>query len=306
MRTRPTALLAALAILATGGFIAGCGGDDDDGGGAGERQLVNEGELLVGVDTPYPPFEIGQPPDITGYDIEVMNAIADRLELEVTYQDTNFDTIPRDIAQGKFDAVTAAMTILPEREEKVDFTDPYFAADQSLLVTPGSDIRTVDDLAGKTVGAQDATTGEDYANDETGAAEVRPFPEGPDVVQALKAGQVDAAIIDLPVAQDAVEKEGGVEVATVIPTGEFYGFPTAEDNDALREDMNEALQEMKDDGTLNELYMKYFNTEAPESVLTRTNEPLQGTKRDIAEAEGRPRAPLFVRSPGLVPSRRVN
>lgn len=277
MRTRITALLAALAIIAMGAFIAGCGGDDDDdggdGGGGGDLGLIQEGQLLVGTDTPYPPFEIGQPPDITGYDIEVGQEVANRLGLEPTFQDTSFDTIFRDLSQGKFDFVLAATTITPEREQKVDFSDPYYAADQALVVTPGSDIATVEDLSGATVGAQDGTTGEEYANDETDASEVRGFPEGPDAIQALKAGQVDATIIDQPVAVDALEKEGGIEIPTVIPTGELYGIPFATDSDALREQANQALQEMKDDGTLAELYQKYFKIDPPDAVLTGKNEP---------------------------------
>jgi polar amino acid transport system substrate-binding protein len=267
-----------LAIIAMGAFVAGCGDDDDDGDGGGGGEdlgLIQEGQLLVGTDTPYPPFEIGQPPNISGYDIEVVNAVAENLGLQASYQDTSFDTIFRDLSQGKFDIVVAATTITPEREQKVDFSDPYYAADQALVVTPGSDIATVEDLAGQTVGAQDGTTGEAYANDETDASDVRGFPEGPDAIQALKAGQVDATIIDQPVAQDALDKEGGIEIPTIIPTGELYGIPIAQDNDALRERINEALKELKDDGTFDELYQKYFKIAPPEAVLTGTNDQLQ-------------------------------
>jgi polar amino acid transport system substrate-binding protein len=269
MRLRFAAVAAVLAIAAVG-VGAGCGGDDDDdgGGGGNELGLIQEGQLLVGTDTPFPPFEIGQPPNITGYDIEVVNAIAQKLGLDVTYQDTSFDTIFRDLAQGKFDMVVAATTITPEREQKVDFSDPYYAADQALVVTPGSDIKTVEDLADKTVGAQDGTTGEEYANDETDASDVRGFPEGPDAINALKAGQVDATIIDQPVAQDALDKEGGIEIPTIIPTGELYGLPTPEDSDALREQINKTLQEIKDDGTLKGIYQKYFKIDPPQEVLT--------------------------------------
>jgi polar amino acid transport system substrate-binding protein len=271
MRFRLVTLVAVLAIASLG-VGAGCGGDDDDGGtatGAGaDLGLITEGQLLVGTDTPYPPFEIGQPPNITGYDIEVGRAVAQHLGLQPTFQDTSFDTIFRDLAQGKFDFVLAATTITPERQQKVAFSDPYYAADQSLVVTPGSDIKTVEDLADKTVGAQDGTTGEDYANDETDASEVRGFPEGPDAINALKAGQVDATIIDQPVAVDALEKEGGIEIAAIIPTGELYGIPVAKDNTALLGEVNKALQEMKTDGTLAGLYQKYFKTDPPQSVLT--------------------------------------
>jgi polar amino acid transport system substrate-binding protein len=263
--------------------LASCGDDDDEtttgdtgattGGAPADLGTIEEGKLLVGTDTPYPPFEIGQPPDITGYDIEVLNEVAKRLNLDVTYQDTSFDTIFRDLAQGKFDIVAAASTILPDREQTVDFSDPYYLTPQSLLVTPGSDIRTVDDLAGTTVGAQDGTTGEFYANDETEASEVRGFPEGPDAINALRGGQVDAVIIDFAVGRDAVQKQGGIEIAQRIVTNELYGFPVAEDNDALREQVNKALAEMKEDGAFNRIYQKYFKEDPPASVIEGTHEP---------------------------------
>jgi len=277
-KTRLWAVLAALVLAMTATLAVGCGDDDDDGGGdggggAGQPELINQGELLVGTDTPYPPFEIGQPPDITGYDIEVLNEVAKRMNLKPTYQDTSFDTIFRDLGQGKFDIVAAASTILPDRERTVDFSDPYYLTPQSLLVAEGSDVTTVEDLGGTTVGAQDGTTGEFYANDETDASEVRGYPEGPDAINALKAGQVDAVIIDFAVAEDAVSKQSGIEIAQKIVTNELYGFPVAQGNDGLREQVNDALAEMKEDGTFVRLYKKYFKEEPPQSVLEGTHEP---------------------------------
>jgi polar amino acid transport system substrate-binding protein len=271
MRKRLLAYLAALALIVTAGFVVGCGDDDDDGGDSGgggdDLGLVTEGTLLVGTDTPFPPFEIGQPPDISGYDIEVMDAIAENLELEVEYQDTGFDTIFRDVANGQFDITAAATTITPERQEKVTFSDPYYEAQQALLVPEGSDIATTADLGGAVVGAQDGTTGETYANDETDASEVRGFPEGPDAVAALRNGQVEAVIIDQPVAVDALENIGGVTIAEEIPTNELYGFAMAPSNTALADAVNGALTTIKEDGTLAELYQKYFKADPPPSVL---------------------------------------
>lgn len=271
------ALLLALAAL----VAAGCGDDDDENGGgetteaaSADFQTIQEGVLTVGTDAPFPPFEIGQPPNLSGYDIEVMDAIAEKLGLETEYVDTGFATIFRDVANGQFDTVAAASTITPGRERRVDFTDPYYEASQALLVTEDSDIQSVDDVAGKIVGAQDGTTGEVYANEETDAAEVRGFPEGPNAVSALITGQVEAVIIDLPVANDAIEKQGGVKIVEEIPTEELYGFAVAPDNDGLREAMNQALAELKEDGTITELYQQYFNTEPPASVLEGKNELL--------------------------------
>jgi ABC-type amino acid transport substrate-binding protein len=281
-RSRLWAVLAALALVIGALAVAACGDDDDEGGGdttaqgdgAAAPDLIEEGQLLVGTDTPFPPFEIGQPPDISGYDIEVLNEVAKRLNLKPTYRDTSFDTIFTDLANGRFDIVAAASTILPDREGTVDFSDPYYLTPQSLLVAEGeTEIRTADDLGGATVGAQDGTTGEFYAQDDTDASEVRGYPEGPDAINALRAGQVDAVIIDSAVAEDAVSKTEGIEIAQKIVTNELYGFPVAEDNDALREQVNEALTEMKQDGTLERLYQKYFKEAPPQSVLEGTHEP---------------------------------
>jgi polar amino acid transport system substrate-binding protein len=271
-------VLSLVALLATAIVAAGCGGDDDEDettpAGGEDLGLISEGTLTVGTDTPFPPFEIGQPPDISGYDIDVINAIAEELGLTADYTDTGFGTIFRDTAQGQFDTAAAASTITPGREKTVDFTDPYYEAQQALLVPEGSDIASVDDLGGTIVGTQDGTTGETYANEETDASEVRGFPEGPNAISALATGQVDAVIIDQPVAVDAVEKQGGVEIVEEIPTQELYGFAVAPDNDALREAMNEALATLKDDGTIAELYQQYFQVEPPASVLEGTNEQL--------------------------------
>ncbi|MGH8956863.1 MAG: ABC transporter substrate-binding protein [Microbacterium sp.] len=270
-------VLGFVVVLAGALVAAGCGGDDDDddlAGGGEDLGLITDGTLSVGTDTPFPPFEIGQPPNISGYDIDVMNGIAEQLDLTPEYTDTGFGTIFRDTANGQFDAAAAASTITPGRERTVDFTDPYYEAQQALLVEEGSDIASVDDLGGAIVGSQDGTTGETYANDETDASEVRGFPEGPNAISAMVTGQVDAVIIDQPVAADAVEKQGGVEIAEEITTNELYGFPVAPDNDALREAMNEALATLKDDGTIDELYEEYFATAPPATVLEGTNEDL--------------------------------
>src|SRR5919106_552382 len=111
MRTRFWLVLGLVALLATAMIAAGCGDDDDDddGDGVGEELgLISEGTLTVGTDTPFPPFEIGQPPNISGYDIDVMNAVAEDLELTPEYIDTGFGTIFRDTAQGQFDVAAAA------------------------------------------------------------------------------------------------------------------------------------------------------------------------------------------------------
>ncbi|MFM9150260.1 MAG: ABC transporter substrate-binding protein [Solirubrobacterales bacterium] len=229
--------------------------------------------MTVGSDIPFPPFEFGRAPDYKGFDIDIVREIAKDMGLKLKIQDTGFDTIFTDVAQGKFDMVASASTITPERQQTVNFSDPYYEAEQALLVPPDSDISTVEDLSGKIVGAQDGTTGEAYANDETDASEVRGFPNGPAAIDAVKAGQVDATIIDQPVAQDALDKgQTGFDIATLIPTGELYGFAFAKKNTALLDKVNEIVQKMKEDGRLDAVYQKYFKTKPPKGVVDGTTE----------------------------------
>ena len=272
-------LMSALTMMSAMVLVA-CGGGDSDsdstitGGGDVSSELITAGTLTVGSDIPFPPFEFGEAPDYDGFDIDLVNEIAKDLELEVKIEDTAFDTIFTDVAQGKFDMVASASTITPEREQQVDFSDPYYEAEQALLVPEGSDITSVEALEGLTVGAQDGTTGEAYAKDETNAASVRGFTNGPAAIAALRNGQVEATIIDQPVAKDAIDKgEGGFELATTIPTGELYGLAFAQDTPALLAAVNDSLASMKEDGRLNDLYQKWFKIDAPEGVINGTNTP---------------------------------
>lgn len=270
-------LISALLALA-GTALAACGDDDDDGGGGGtsgaaELDTIRPGTLTVGSDIPYPPFEQGRAPDYDGFDIELINEIANRLDLETQIKDTPFDTIFRDLAQGKFDVVISGSTITGEREKAVDFGDPYFLAEQSLLVQADSDIQTIDDLAGETVGVQKGTTGEAYVKKEAPEATVRSYGELDDAFNALVAGQVAAVMFDLPGTQEAARTKEGLEVRESYDTGEEFGIAYQEDSDALREAANKALAEIKDDGTFAKLYKKWFRKDPPKQILKSTHSP---------------------------------
>ena len=270
MKSKPRlfTLLTSLAVLAVAIFAAGCGDSDDEttgangGGGA---------PLTVGSDIPYPPFEQGKPGNYTGYDIELMEAIAAAIGRKAEFQDTSFDTIFRDLAQGRFEAVASATTITDEREETVDFTNPYYFSEQAILVKEGSDIDSVEKLSGGTIGVQQGTTGEEFVEEKGDAGEVRSYPQGPDAVNALKSGVLDAVVIDIPVAENAVEA-GGIEISTAIPTEEDYGFVVSQDDEELLEEMNEALDELKDDGTFTTIYEKWFKRPPTKALLSATHQ----------------------------------
>ena len=263
--SRISTLLAALAVCAVAVFAAGCGSGGDSsgtsGGSGGEK-------LTVGSDIPYPPFEQGKSPNYTGFDIELMEAIAGKIGRTAEFQDTSFETIFRDVAQGKFDAVISAATITPEREKAVAFSNPYYLSEQAILVKEGSDIKGLEDLGGKTVGAQQGTTGLELGKEKANAGELRPYPEGPDAVNALKSGTVEAVIIDAPVAQNAVEESGGIEVAEKVPTEETYGIAVALDETELLDEINQGLKEVEEDGTYAKIYKKWFKLEPPKAIFT--------------------------------------
>lgn len=258
--------IAALVLVAAMLVAAGCGDDDGGGGGSG-LDTINEGELRVGSDIPYPPFEFGRAPDYEGFDVDIVNEVAKRLDVEAKFVKTPFDPIFRNLAQGRFDMVASAATITPERERTVSFSEPYFPADQSLMVKRGSDIKTVDDLTGKTVGAQLGTTGADYAKKKTKAESVRTYDLVDDAFKALQAGQVDAVINDFPVSKYAERSKKELAVVQTIATGEEYGLAFAKKSTTLRERVNKALQEMKDDDTYTEIYRKWFEVDPPDSIF---------------------------------------
>ena len=282
MRKRWIAIVAVLTALAL--VTAACGDDGEEPTGgdttgttaetgptgatatgptgetaAPEVTTLTEGILLVGSDIPYPPFEYREGGTEVGFDIDLATEIASRLGLEVEIVDTDFGTIFTQLATGRFDVVIAASTITPEREEEVNFSDPYYNAQQSLTVQTGSGIAVVEDLqAGMVVGVQKRTTGEAWAQENVPeGVDIRSYPEGPDAYTALEAGQVDAVINDEPVAISQVAERSGIEIAQIIPTGESYGIAVNPANEPLLAAVNEILAAMIADGTYDEIYATY-------------------------------------------------
>jgi ABC-type amino acid transport substrate-binding protein len=271
-KTRLASLFAVFLLALAALVVAGCGGgsstsgESSAGGGSGGEPLT------VGSDIPYPPFEQGKAGNYTGFDIELMEAIGEKIGRTPEFQDTSFETIFRDVQQGKFDAVISAATITEEREKAVDFSNPYYLSEQAVLVKEGSPIKSLEELEGKTVGVQQGTTGQELAKEKIGGAEIRPYPEGPDAVNALKSGTVEGVVIDAPVAANAVEKSGGIEIAEKVPTEEEYGIAVAQGNTELLEEINTGLEEVMEDGTYAKIYEKWFHLEPPKAIFSATHE----------------------------------
>jgi polar amino acid transport system substrate-binding protein len=267
-------------------IAAACGEEEPTDAGGSENEessedeaaydLVEEGVLTVGSDIPYPPFEFEEGGQLTGFDVEIVREVADRLGLENpddAWISTDFGTIFQQLASGtSFDVVAAAVTAyapegtpasetVAERTAVVDFTIPFYPSLQSLTVDSEAnpDITSVDSLPdGARVGVQRATTGAFYAEQELTGAELVSFEKAPQMYQQLQAGQLDAVFNDLPVTIESIADKPGLEVVEQVETGEEYAIAVSKDNPQLTEAINGALEEMFDDGTFAEIYSKYF------------------------------------------------
>ncbi len=265
--TRP---LAAAGIAALLFFAAACGSDSegassdgstDTSAPSGTSSAVPE-TITVCSDIPYAPMEFeGEGPrglQYTGFDIDLMDAMAENLGSTLEVIDSDFDGILGNLAAGTCDVVASSLTITPERQEEVDFTEPYFDADQSLLVKADAGIDSLEGLAGGRIGVQSGTTGQTYAQENTpDGAEVVEFSDTDGLFGALESGDIGAILQDLPVNAGRVAEDDSVAVVETFPTDEQYGFAVEKGSD-LKAELDTALAAVREDGTYDELYAKYF------------------------------------------------
>lgn len=271
-----SARLARSAVAAVGAalLLAACGGGDAEeettgGQATGEYDLVQDGVLTVCSDVPYPPFEVedaGAPSGYSGFDIDIVQAIADDLGLELAVEDVSFDALQSGtvLAAGQCDMGVSAMTITEERRANIDFSEPYYDSLQSLLVPADSGIESIEDLAGRAVGVQQGTTGESYTEENAPeGTSIQQYPSDGELWPALQAGQIDAILQDLPVNVEHANADPGYEVVEEYQTDEQYGFafPKGEKT-ALRQAVDGQLAQLREDGTYEEIYSSYFAAES--------------------------------------------
>ncbi|USZ72177.1 transporter substrate-binding domain-containing protein [Natronosalvus halobius] len=243
------------AVGATAG-VAGCLGDVLGGG---------DDTIIPGTAPGFAPFEFtNDDGELVGFDIDLAEETIDRAGYEVgDWTEIEFESLIPELTEENIDLAAAGMTITEERQETIAFSEPYYESDQAVLVASDGDLDpgSVEDLEGAVVGAQTGTTGEGevetlvedgiVAEDDT-----RQYQNYPMAVQDLENGNVDAIIIDIPVAQN-FESGRDVEVAFEIETGEVFGFGMRQDDDRIG-DINDALAEIRDDGTYEDLIETWF------------------------------------------------
>ena len=244
-----------------GAFAADTKADDGTDAAATQLQTVKEGVLTMATNATFPPYEYYEGSEIVGIDVEIAEAIADKLGLELKIEDMEFNSIIIAVTQGKADIGLAGMTVTDERKEAVDFSDSYATGIQAVIVPEDSDIQSIEDLTGKKIGVQLTTTGDIYAKEDFGEENVEAYNKGADAVMALKQGKVDAVIIDNQPALSFVKSTDGLKLLETEYAVEDYAAAIAKGNDALVKAVNDALVSLKEDGTIQSIIDKYIVSE---------------------------------------------
>lgn len=269
----PAALLAALTLV-----IGGCGSSGEADATGNDLGLKTAGELLVGSDIPYAPFEFTDPgsDEAKGFDIDLVNAVAREMGIDkVTFQKESFDTIFTSTATGRFDMAASSITITPERKKTVAFSDPYFEANQSVMVrasdagaVPGLTGQTITpevaatELKGRSIGVQRGTTGADLGK-SIPDAKIQQFLKIDDAFNALIAKRVDVVINDYAISAYATVAKPDLKVVAKVSPSESYGFAFPLENTALVTAFNTALAAVKESGEYATIYRKWFNEDPP-------------------------------------------
>jgi polar amino acid transport system substrate-binding protein len=284
-----------------GGLIAGCTGSDSESestatadSSAGTdtptdtvsdtetatAESVVPSNVVIGSDIPYRPFEYETTSgELTGFDVDIAQAVfEDQLGVNYEFKPTSFDSIIPSLNNGNFRIIMSAMTINDTRDEKVDFSDPYFTAYQTIIVRADSSISSRGDLEGTVVGVQKGTTGanaaEELQSEFDGNIELNRYDQIPAAFQALKNGQVSAVINDNTVNAEFASQEDNIEFiegeGAAVEAGqdappyltltvENYGIAFREDDSEFLQRVNEALATIKNNGTYDEIYSEYFS-----------------------------------------------
>ena len=250
-----------LALAACGTANTGSDTDVPDNTGAA-LTTVEAGKLIMSTNAAFPPYEMTDDSGaIVGIDAEIAAAIAEKLGLELQIDDMDFDSALLAVQQGKSDIVMAGVSVTEERLLVMDFSDSYATGIQVVIVPEDSDIATIDDLEGKLIGTQRATTGNIYCTGDYGEENVIAYDNGITAVQALLNGQVDCVVIDSAPADEFVAANAGLKILDTEYVEEQYAIGMNKGNTALVEAVNAALKELIEDGTVQAIIDKYIAAE---------------------------------------------
>ena len=256
MMKKKVMTLAAASIAAVT-LLAGCGGSTEQsaGGAKGDKTLI------VGTEPTFPPFEFTENDKDVGFDIDLAQAICDKLGYKMEVKNLGFDALIPALKSGQIDIIAAGMDATEERKKQINFSDVYYHVVYTIVVPVGNtDITGYDSIAGKTVGAQVGSKAADYAREH--GANVKEFDTNTQGWMELEAGTCDAVSIDQAVAQYYLQQGGKDKLKLVgAPiTSRGVAMWISKDKQELTDQVNQALKELKADGTYDKIYQKWFGT----------------------------------------------
>lgn len=243
-------------------FLAACGSKESSTENTGDNadlNLVKEGSLSFAMSGLYPPLNFKKDGKLTGFDVEIGTEIAKRIGLEANPVTNPWETIIQGLKANKYDAIIGSMTATEERDKQVDFTNPYYLSGAQIFIAEGNtEIQSKEDLKGKKIGVIQASTWKDMADELSD--EVKGYPSDVNALQDLALGRLDAVITDKIVGVNAKNEKGlKIEAIGDLLNEDRVSVAVNEGNTALVEKINEAIQSMLDDGTYEEISMKWFN-----------------------------------------------
>jgi len=238
------------------GMLAACG----QGQGNGEEKPV----LEMATSADFPPFETrDETGEIVGFDIDLAKYIANELGYELEIKDMNFDGLIGALQSDRVDFVTSGMSATDKRKESVDFSEEYHRSGEMFVTLKGSDVTSVDQLAGKKIGVQLGTIQEEGAkkvSEQLGDLEVKPLNKVPELIQELKSNRIDAVYLDKTVAEGYIKELdlAGFDDESEVTPGMAIAFPKGSE---LIEDFNKVINEMKENGELEKLEQEWLEDE---------------------------------------------
>lgn len=251
----------AAAILAVGALtLTACGGSPTPAASEGGVKLINSGKLTVCSDIPYEPFEFQKDGKNVGFDMDIAAEVAKDMKAELNVVDSSFEAIETGTALTQCDVSISSISITDTRKAVMDFSSPYLNDDLTLVATEASGITNIDGAKGKKVGVQQATTGAQYAKDK--GLDAQQFEDTGLLVQALKAGTIDAALGNQSVLGYAIKDDSKMKRVENYATGEKLGIAIKKGNTAMADQVNSTLKRLTDDGSLKKFETTWFGEAA--------------------------------------------
>ena len=245
-------ILAAMMLVCS---LSGCSTSENDG------LTIEKGKLIMSTNAEFPPYEMTTDDgSFAGIDIEIAQAIANKLGLELVIDDMGFDAAMQAVQNGQSDICMAGLTVDNDRLKVMDFSVTYATGKQVIIVKEGSDV-TLDNLGSKLIGTQKATTSNIYCTDDYGEAHVVGYDSSITAVQALLNGQVDCVVVDSAPAQELVKVHASLVILETEYVTEDYAIAVDKGNTELLNAINEALNALIADGTVQNIINKYIHAQ---------------------------------------------